>query len=280
MPQFARRSALIVILVAWMATTAVADPGGPQNDAGSGGDAGNVRSLATPISGATPYTASLRPNDIDWYAASFNGTTASCVTTHAKAAAATYVAIGVETTGANLSVPMLVTPGADTMGGVAGMMPLTATLRAAPAANASNFGSYDFRVDRVGVPSVNGDGPTAGDAGDSLATAMAAGVGCTGGHLTVLGDSVDMYSIQVPAGQVVTYSLAANLGGINLGLLDSVGNAIGPVLDPGQSATVTTSGGTYYMSAVRAGAVGDVGYVIGAVIGPEPAGCKPYCLDS
>lgn len=273
---------LACVLLAVLATTATADPGtGPQNDAGTGADAGDVRANATKVGIGILYGAALRPNDVDWYASSIEGGAASCVVARVHASASTYFALGAEEGGASRSAVFRTDPNEEDVAGVAGMTPLTTTLRAALVPGGPNFAGYDFRLDRVGAPVSGGDAGTEGDAGDAASTALAAARGCTQGRLTVLGslDLRDTYSMQVGSNEVVTYSLAANAEGISLTLLNAVGEAVGPALMPGELATVSTSApGTYYLSAARTSAVGDVGYVFGTSLGPEPSGCRPYCL--
>lgn len=276
------RSFLIVILIAGMAATAVADPGGPQNDAGSGSDAGDVRSAAVGIGPGLTYGGQLRPNDIDWYAASFQGAVPSCISATVQASSPIYAALAAEMSGTTVATPMAIAANGTATGGVAGMLPLTATLRVAGQQNAPNFGAYSFSLARVNIPNNANDGGVNADAGDSFASALPAAAGCIGGHLAVIPtvDQRDVYAIGVPSGTVVTYSLASNYNGIQLSLTDAVGNLLGPILAPGESAAVSASSpSTFYLTAARTTAVGDVGYVVGAIIGPSPDSCKPYCLD-
>lgn len=283
MHQKTGRVVLACILSAIMATTATADPGaGPQNDAGSGGDAGDVRANATAVQTAVRYAGALRPNDVDWYAAPVGATGASCIVARVQASAPTYFALGAEGGSSVGTAVIRAEPDRDAIAAVAGMGPLTTTLRSALVPGGPNFGSYGFQIDRVGIPAGAGDAGSPTDAGDSAAGAIPVAAGCVHGRLSVLGsvDLRDMYSMQVGAGEVVTYSLAANYDGLSLTLLDALGETVGPALVPGQLATVTTSSpGTHYLSVSRTSAVGDVGYVAAMSLGPEPSGCRPYCVD-
>ena len=278
MSQRARRAVVLVFLLAWVSTDAFADSGWRDNDAGTGADAGNSRAAATPVNLAIKYGGGASGSDIDWYATSVPASGASCVETRVHAENPMYFALGAEVADSTVSAPIRVNASEEGVAGIAGQTPLTATLRARRVPYTDSQTNYDFRLDRIGIPSGNLDGPTGVDAGDSASTAMPISFGCTGGHLAML-DLRDVFALQLPAGRVLTYSLAANSGGFSLALLDSIGNAVGPALDPGQVATASPPSGTYYLSAQRSAGVTDVGYVIGALAGPEPTGCRPLCID-
>lgn len=272
-------SVLATILVACMASSAIADPGTTDNDAGSGADAGNVRSAAWSVAYDVTYSGRVRGPDIDWYAASIASSATSCVRLTGASETGSYFGLGVENADGTTTAPILIGQGAQATGGIAGKTPLTSTLRVARAPDGDGPGHYSFRVERAGIPA-EGDGGTGSDVGEGP-HALAVEPGCIGGHLSAI-DSLDMrdvYAVSVAAGQVVTYSLASNTGGHTLSLLDSAGEAIGPALESGGLATVSApTSGTYLLSAQRTTAIGDVGYIAGVVVGPDPSTCRPYCL--
>lgn len=272
----------IVLLVAILAASSVvADGGYHENDAGSGADAGDTRASATPIALGATYGSTAWFNDTDWFVSSVPSSNPACITARVHADAPTYFALGAESGDETAIAAVRVTSGEEGILGVAGQTPLTTALRVHRAPSSSWYPSNDFRLDRSSIPATNGDGlGGASDAGDSTSAAMPIGPGCTGGHLALTSVDVrDMFAIQIPAGRVVTYSFAATVPGISLGLVDAVGNAVGPALEPGEVATASPPSGTYYLSAQRSTGVGDIGYLVGVIVGPEPSGCRPYCLD-
>lgn len=272
-------SVLATILVACMASTAMADPGNSDNDAGSGADAGNVRESALLVSYATTYNGRVRGNDIDHYSASLAASGPACIRTTGTSESDAYFGVGLEDVDGSTSAPILIGQGTQAAGGLAGLTPLTSTLRVARASGGEGPGHYSFRFDRVGIPA-SGDGGTGYDVGNADG-ALPVQPGCIGGHLSAIGslDMRDVYAITVPPGQIVTYSLTANTGGHTLSLLNAAGDAVGPALEAGGLATVAVpTSGTYYLTAQRTTAIGDVGYIAGVVVGPDPSACRPYCL--
>lgn len=272
-------SVVLTVLVACMASTAMADPGNTDNDAGSGADAGGTRASALAVSYATTYAGRVRGNDVDFYTASMPASAASCVRAVGTSESSAYFGLGIESAEGSTAAPILIGQGTQAAGGLAGPTPLTSSLRVARAPNADGPGHYTFRFEREGIPAA-GDGGTGSDVGNADA-ALPVQPGCIGGHLAAIGslDMRDVYAITVGAGQVVTYSLAANTGGHGLSLLNAAGEAIGPTLEAGGLAAVAVpASGTYYLSQQRTTAIGDVGYVMGVVVGPDPSTCRPYCL--
>lgn len=271
---------VITVLVVCMASTAVADPGSNDNDAGSGADAGNVRSAALLVEYGQTYAGRVRGSDIDWYEANVGSSGVTCVEMTATSSAPSYFAFGQENAAGTTSSPILLGAGTTAKGGIAGALPLASTLRVARAQADGGPGYYDFRFARSTITS-GGDGGSSNDAGGSAAEAMPITPGCLSGHLSAIGslDMKDIYQISVAPGEVVTYSLASNTGGHTLSLLNAAGDVVGPVLETGQRATVALpTSGSYYLAAQRTTAVGDVGYLVGAVVGPDPTGCRPYCV--
>ena len=273
------RVALLAVLLAVATTTAAADAGG-QNDAGTGADAGNARGSATTVAIGAQYLGNkLRVDDVDWYAAEVPGPAASCVRAVVSVNAPTYFALGAESGATKVGVPFRASPGSTTSAGVAGVSPLTATLRAAQTPGVEGQSKYDFRLELVEATGGGGDAGLIGDAGDSAGTATLVEPGCVKGALTGI-DIRDTFAIDVPAGDSLTYSLASASSAVRVALTDALGNTVGPSIAPGESARVAVSApGTYYMSASQTTSFGDAAYVIGAVSGPEPTGCRPYCME-
>lgn len=272
--------AIVTFLVACMAGSAMADPGMNDSDAGTGTDAGNTRAAAMSVASGITYGGRVRGSDIDWYMSNVAATGPSCVRTTGSADSASYFALGVENNAGTTSAPILLGEGVEAVGGVAGQTPLTSTLRIARASESGGAGMYSFRFERFGVPP-SGDAGTGDDVGNAD-FALPIAPGCIGGHLSAIGslDMRDVYAVSVAPGQKVTYSLASNTGGHTLSLLNAAGETVGPILESGQLGSVALStGGTYYLTAQRTTAIGDVGYIAGVIVGPEPTGCRPYCLE-
>lgn len=265
------------ILVALMVTSATA--GSNDNDAGSGADAGGSRASATSVAMGSLHEAYLAKNDIDWFAADVGGAGAGCVLLTGVSNVPAYFALAAETPAGTTTAPLRAQNGVPFSAGVAGLMPLTGTLRVR-GVDANKQGEYEFRLDSVGVPSGTGDGPLGADAGASPEEAMPAAPGCIGGHLTMVPalDVRDLYRIDVGPDQVVTYSLVSDVEGITLTLVNAADIVVGPIVDPGEYAAVAVPTGAYFLSAQRTNSFGDVGYVAGAIVGPDPTGCRPYCL--
>lgn len=271
------RTVIVALLLAGLTTSASAGSSW-KNDAGSGTDAGDTRALATGVSFGTSYVGTFTPADTDWYAASASASGPACVVATAETTTTAFFTLGTESSSGSSAAPMRVTPDARGVAGVAAMTPLTATLRVRDDPSTGyGYGYYGFRLDRVGIPAA-GDAGAMGDAGDSIGSATRASSGCIGGRLSPLDfDLRDVYAVEVLAGDAVTYSLAS-AGDVRLVLVDALGNAIGPTLEPGQIATVPVdSSGTYYMS-TSSTSMSDDGYVSGLTLGPEPTSCRPYCL--
>ena len=267
---------LSAVLVACMASTAMADPGHSDNDAASGSDAGNTQAQALLVEYGRLYQGRVRGNDVDWFAAQYGTSAPSCIRVTATASTSSYFTLGQQDTTGSMSAPILVGSGARAAGGIAGLSPLSTSLRVARASGVDGPGHYDFQLDRIG-PSLGTDAGTA-DAGtgvDALPTAP----GCVPGMLTGISDGADGYKITVQPGEVVTYSFATSGTGATLTLLNAAGQAVGPALQSGELAEVPLStGGTYFLTAQRSASFSEVGYVAGIVVGPDPSGCRPYCM--
>lgn len=278
MHQRSGRISLVAILLAVLTTTAAADSGG-QNDANTGGDAGDTRATAVAVALGAPYVNNkLRAEDVDWYSTDVSPSGIACVRARVSASAPTYFALGIESPGLTRTAPFYAEQGRDAVGGLAGMTPLTATLRAAQK-QVEGTAKYNFTLERVAVPQVGGDGGSFSDAGESPSTAVPITPGCIGGNLQGL-DIKDTYALNVPEGQVVTYTLASASSSIQLALVDAVGNALGPSIGPGEIGSVTLpTAQTVFLSSAQTSSVSDTNYAIGTIVGPEPTSCRPYCVS-
>lgn len=279
MHQRSGRIFVAAILLAVMTTTAAADGGG-QNDGGSGTDAGNTRSSATTVPLGTWFVGNkLRFDDVDWYAASVSGPGASCVSARVQASAPIYAALGAESTALALSAPFYADSKRDASGGIAGITPLTATLRFAQVDPSVGQAKYNFSITRLDATAATSDAGTGADAPERITSATPISPGCVGGTLGGL-DLSDKYAIAAEAGQALTYTIGTTSSDVTLTLLDTLGNVLGPTIGAGESATIILdTSGTYYLSADQSTSLGTSSYAVGLLAGPEPSSCRPYCLD-
>lgn len=278
MHQRSGRLTLLALFLALISTTAAADAGG-QNDAGTGADAGNTRAMATPVSiGASYLNNKLRVDDVDWYAADVPAPGLACIRARGTAGGPTYFALGVESPGVTRSAPFYVDAGRESTGGVAGLTPMTATLRVAQA-RADGATKYNFSLERVSIPQPGGDAGSYSDAGETPSTAIPVSPGCLGGNLEGL-DIKDTYALAVGEGEAVTYTLASASNTLRLTLVDAVGNALGPSIAPGEIASVSFAApSTVYLTSAQTSSVSSTNYAVGSIVGPDPAGCRPMCMD-
>lgn len=264
-----------------IATLATAQSSGSL-DGGLVTDAGNTLASALTLSSFGSYSGRLTGDDTDWYAVR-EAALAQCVSleTTTVSAAASILALD---TGSGLKTTSTYLPA----GGKARLV-LASPYTGAYAGldNVQGTQDYGFTLKTVGIPAASvGDALSGLDAGNHLSTALATSAGCIGGRLSSLqaaGDVADVYAVAAAAGDVVTYSLVSGSSGgaLRLRLLDAAGNLLGPILAPGGVGAVQVpSSGTYFLSVTQDSfGSDDVGYVMGAGIGPPDPGssCRPNC---
>lgn len=260
---------------------AISADGVSQNDAGSGGDAGDSRSTATSILLGS-YTGKLVPNDQDWYVAQAATTSLTCVEASAAGDHAGWLVVGAESGSNGRKASARFAPGVTARAGVAAPTLDRAVAGLVPSSSQTSAFGYQFTLGLVGVPDPSvGDALSGTDASSTLSGALAVTTPCFGGRLnSVTGsvDSSDAYKVTAAKGDVITYSLAASLTAVQLSLVDSAGNAIGPTITSGQSAeSPQLSSGTYFLL-VSSGTLDAAAYLVGMAVGPpDPNGCRPYC---
>lgn len=260
---------------------ALAADGMNQNDAGTGGDAGDSRSAATPILLGS-YTGNLAPSDEDWYVANSATTNLVCVEASATGDQSGWLVVGAENGNNGRKASARFAPGVTARAGVAAPTLERAVAGLVPSSSQTGAFGYQFSLGIVGVPDPSvGDALSGTDAGSSLTNALAVSTPCFGGRLNSLSgteDSTDTYKVTAAAGDVITYSLAAGLTNVTLRLVDSAGNTVAPSIASGQSAeSPVLSSGTYFL-VVGSSTLDPAVYLVGMVVGPpDPNGCRPYC---
>lgn len=276
----------IVVLVALLSFATAVDVarGFSPNDAGSGRDAGNTRYQALRLADYGSYAGDLMNGaDDDWYVVYDERGQPTCVSTSVTPEGALESTLRVRAgDDQTRTVTTTAAGGATTrMGLAASRLDLS---RVGFENGPSALDHYVFGWSAMDVPPTSaGDAYANIDAGSTIATALPANDACVGGNLvSTLGiPDVDVFSIYVPGGNTIYYSLATTAGAVQLKLLDATGQVVGPTIAAGDVAGFyVPSGGTYYMSASSPTGNANIGYLIGLISGPDPPGspCRPYCL--
>lgn len=276
---------LMVILLVAPLTVA-----GSQNDAGTGGDAGNTRATATPIAYGA-YSGYIASQDSDWYRAPGATQPACAVATVRPFENPQSVAFGLERGASATLTTARILAGQSRTLAMAGTSYTGAVLGVAPLPNEPQQGDparpgpYQFTIATVGPSDrATRDALTGADVGGTPLDAGSASNGCIQGHLDPLsrlgGDNADAYRLVAAPGDVITFSLAAAQGApIGLTLTDANGVALSSIGVDGISSYSTSSGGVFYLTAARSTMVSaeSIAYIIGVIVGPEPPSCTPNC---
>lgn len=271
-----RRAAFILLAVAFLVPrgSALLTP----NDAGSGLDAGGI-TAPLGLSSFDTYQGNLTHNDIDAYSIGASGPSPLCVSESVAPTNDVYAVFGVRTPSTNLTMRGEV-QSAQQVGfamtqASSGFLALLDT--ETPSGEQSPY-TFSFGLTTVGALAWGDAGSTA-DAGDSAATALPVGAGCTGGRLGVL-DQADAYT--VPLSSAYTFiSLATSAPGVSATLTDSAGNVLGSTFGSGTLLAVDTNGGVGTLVVSSSGSSTDLGYLLGIGAGDPPnPGCRPFCFFS
>lgn len=282
-PMRLRALLLIAVLLGGLASAAPS-----QNDAGSGGDAGNTRAQALALSAYGAYTGELKNSDdtSDWYTITDAPSGPACIEMRESSE---------KIRGTRLTI-------------VEGAMEKTVTAEhgdngmsvlaiAASEVNASYLninsgygsgvnarsGPYSFSLNAYRTVSTP-DAGTGIDAGNNRANAIPIAAGCHGGRLgygQIALDTIDYYRIDLQAGDRIVASLGADLGAPLMMLIeDTQGNALTTTVGPdGMLAyTSATNQPVYLKTSSSSLSPAQFPYLVGIVVGPpgEP-GCNPTC---
>jgi hypothetical protein len=266
----------------------LASPGGATApwwwaDAGTGTDAGNGASSATPVAWGA-YDGTLYPYDQDWYAASSTVSGPQCASFAYASDLATDVSFVARSSAGDLSAAVSSSDGGSVRGGFAvatlqgALLGLRST--AAPDWHSPPYGlnPYDFTLARASIPSASaGDLGSGQDAGGDLAHALPAqDTPCLAGHVAPLAfDTADDYALgTLSAGSPVTFTLAATSSSLRLTVLDSAGHMVAQTT--GNSLVFEPSSSQpYYLSVTPTALLDDIGYLVGVIVGGP--GCTPAC---
>lgn len=280
------RAALLTILIA---VSAVAVGDHPQNDAGSGGDAGDTRDAALLLPDYGAYEAQTTPHDkSDWFAVDDATAGPTCVEVEFGGGNNVTSTLIVETPSGERTVSTY-SPGGkrDTLA-VASSEVLASDMHFTPSPNNPNSGdparpgAYSFTVSAKRSATL-ADAGTGTDAGSERADAIALGDGCHGGRIGVgelQVDQVDYYQVFISAGEALTYSLGADPSApVQILLQDAAGNALQTAIGPDGIATYTvdTDQTVYLQTSTTKLDVSQFPYLVGIEVGPPEPGCHPYC---
>lgn len=286
---------LLVLLAALSIIVSDATARRPQNDAGTGMDAGDTQATATPLSSYGAYAGQMAAKDADWFAIAFAEDGPACVRLEAGSSEryrATLLAQGEEGSRsatlftdatarreASFVVPSL----QRTLVGFEGV-PSGQKTKAAPGTYA-----FDVRATPASALVGSGDALSGMDAGDALASALAKPDACFGGSLASGADLLDTYAFEVAPGEggVLSFAQASGLP-LEAVVLDGAGATVASVASGGIASVAFPAPGTYALQVRFAQtdlpapmASADAAYVLDLVLGPDDppgSGCRPYCL--
>lgn len=199
-------------------------PTGGDDDAGSGGDAGDSPDAAYELPGPDVYAGSLSDsNDVDWYRLPATGSGPVCVS--AVVTGSIYGQTSLQVVGSDVYVDAdKMRPGDTVSMGFMLAAPEDLFFSVRPD-DATVGGDYDFELqvyDLAELPGENADG----DAGNSLETATPLPTGCFAGGLnSAEGDPADYFTFRGFDGQTFLFSLAT-LDNLELTLYDPAGQAV------------------------------------------------------
>lgn len=283
-----RRMAVLIATLFLVLPSALA---ASENDAGSGGDAGNSRATATSIAFGAHSGYVNSKTDRDWYRAP-GASEPSCVrgtlTPLDNPAQAWF---GLER-GSSASLGGVRAPVGSTasfgMSGAAysaAVLGISALDDNSGAGTPARPGRYDFSLERVAfAPRSSHDALSGSDASGTIQGAMQVSSGCIQGHLAttvnLLGDNADVYSVAVKANETVTFSLAAALDApIALSLVDAAGNTLAKAGPDGAASYTTPTDGVLYLSAARTSTASTfpIDYIVGLIVFEMPPPCSPNC---
>lgn len=274
-------------------TTAVASAGSLvplQDDASSGGDAGDAPANATELSGPGTYEGMLFPvADADWYVLDSPFDRALCYQAMVGGQVSANVTLSL-TEGLQPAVQRPISPGLQLDLGLAA--PTTAQvflgLEAGPAGSglspiALGLGTYRFDLQTLTLDDLGpGDAGTGADAGHETSDAVPVPAPCFSGDLGSDGDDRDVFLFEAEQDEHVALSLAqAATGPVRLSLV-SPSNEIKAQVEEGGFTDVPLdeTGQWLVVAEVTEGETSTTSfdYMVGLTInGPEPPPCKPTC---
>ena len=243
-------------------------------DAGMPADAGDDRASATPLETGA-YEGNLTPGDADWYAlAGLKAPGCLDVTAMTKHAMRFTIAHGdSEITAAPheglFGSTLAVGPGAVHFAALSDDEPWSL----------ASVGPYSFGL-ALSAAWASGD-QRGLDAPSSIALAGPVPDECFRAVFRHDGPDADAWTFQARELDVITYSFAvgpAATGVLEIVAPDGATLAAASTGDIGQLVVPAT--GSYAVRATSLTSTDNAEYVIGLALGPDPSGCRPYCLAS
>lgn len=275
-------------------TTAFASAGSLvplQDDAGSGGDAGDTPGTATELPDEGTYEGMLFPiGDADWFVLSTPLDRAICYQSIVGGQTSANVTLSL-TEGLQPAVQRPILPGLELDLGLAAPTTSQVFLGLEPGPGGSavsemalSFGTYRFELQMLTFDDLgSGDGGTGGDAGDEASGAVQVPAPCFSGDLGSEGDDRDVFSFEAEEDEHVALSLAqASTAPTRLSLI-SPSNETKAQIENGGFADVTLDEtGQWLVVADLAedeeSSLTEFDYMVGLTInGPEPPPCRPTC---
>lgn len=278
---------------------------GAQNDAGSGGDAGDTLGSALPIASAQrTWNANLTPagTDSDWYVVP-TGAPFCAETTTTTQAPGSLALTGSGSLDESVRRPVsphgsarLALAGTGGDSPRLGVLPASLMTSAAATGGPPSPGHYRFTFTSQSYAQLDpeGDGENP-EAGGTALTSAALPRDCAAGRLGA-GDDVDRYHFDVQDVRDLTFSFAVASGdAASLSVLKPDGTTFatlqsGGVADvwadvPGRWSVVVSHpvAAPFVIRATGAGAAGAseslaTSYLIGVTDGPDPEPCRPSCV--
>lgn len=279
---------LRALLLTTLMILGVANAHHAQNDAGSGGDAGDTHATALALSAYGSYTGELHASHdtLDWYTMADPQSGPACVELAESSDKPRGITLIVRDEGVERSAAAVHGDnGASKLAFAASDIDQSwFSVDPAPTSGTSaRSGPYSFTLTAYrGVTTA--DAGTGLDAGAERAKAIALASGCHGGRLgygQIALDTVDYYRIDMNAGDRLLATLGANASA-PLGMLleDANGNALTTTVGPDgllsyQSASAAP---VYLRMSSMSLSTAEFPYLVGLVVGPPgERPCSPYC---
>lgn len=243
------------------------------DDAGSGADAGGSTQTAMSLAYGA-YHANLTPGDADWFVFPA-GATLGCMEARVLTSHAMRVGFGA---GSATAIGSLSGGAFGTALAIGSVPPLLGALPDEEPWDAASVGPYSFSVG-VNAATLVGD-TNRDDASSTTGGALPVPGDCFRGHFRSDGSDIDLYSFEAGMGEVATYTVAQSGGaGSSAFVLDTSGAPLGDPVVPGEIGQVALpAAGRYYVGAISVAHDTSSTYALALAVGPEPSGCRPYCL--
>ena len=237
-------------------------------------DAGNAPEVAMPLAYGR-YQANLTPGDTDWFVFPMNPTlgclAVELISSHAMRG-------GIRIGASQTFVGDLANGVFATTIAIGAVAPRFAALPDAAPWDKASVGPYGFDIS-VATPNAVGD-TDANDAPSASAGAPVAPATCFRGHFRESDTDVFRFAAHA-ADEVATVSLArAGTGSASVAIVDDAGQPVGDPIPAGEARQILLPGpDEYFLVVIGPPSPTSTDYLLTLVLGPEPTGCRPYCLQ-